>query len=232
MAATISMSKVAVSFTHIIKSSEPAFTVVVQSLVFGQHFPCAVYLSLLPIIGGCGLAAATELNFNMTGFSPTVVALYDRAVDYCRALISCFGYSRMLSFSCKLLDYLPRVNGLCRCWWTGFLGAMISNVAFVFRNIFSKKGMSKAGKNVGGINYYGCLSMMSLVFLTPVAIAVEGPQAWCTGWEAAKLQYGNQLKWLSLALQALLPQQLKILPFINCCTFSKDPISEILMVSI
>jgi solute carrier family 35 protein E1 len=61
------MSKVAVSFTHIIKSAEPAFSVIVQRLLFGQSYPSSVYLSLLPIIGGCGLAAATELNFNMTG---------------------------------------------------------------------------------------------------------------------------------------------------------------------
>lgn len=76
------------------------------------------------------------------------------------------------------------------------MGAMISNVAFVFRNIFSKKGMSKLGKkNVGGMNYYACLSLMSLVFLTPFAFAVEGPKAWATGWKAANLAYGNQVLW-------------------------------------
>lgn len=61
------MSKVAVSFTHIIKSGEPAFSVLVSRFILGETFPPAVYLSLLPIIGGCGLAALTELNFNMTG---------------------------------------------------------------------------------------------------------------------------------------------------------------------
>ncbi|CAN1242866.1 Glucose-6-phosphate/phosphate translocator 1, chloroplastic [Linum perenne] len=121
VAATVSMSKVAVSFTHIIKSGEPAFR---------------VYLSLLPIIGGCALSAATELNFNMTGF----------------------------------------------------MGAMISNLAFVFRNIFSKKGMK--GKSVSGMNYYACLSMLSLLLLTPFAIAVEGPQMWAAGWQTALSQIG------------------------------------------
>jgi solute carrier family 35 protein E1 len=67
VAATVSMSKVAVSFTHIIKSAEPAFSVVIQRLFLGETFSLPVYLSLLPIVGGCGLAAATELNFNMTG---------------------------------------------------------------------------------------------------------------------------------------------------------------------
>ncbi|KAG0619288.1 hypothetical protein M758_4G128900 [Ceratodon purpureus] len=146
VAATVSMSKVAVSFTHIIKSAEPAFSVVIQRFFLGEHFPLPVYLSLLPIVGGCGLAAATELNFNMTGF----------------------------------------------------VGAMISNVAFVFRNIFSKKGMS-SGKNVGGMNYYACLSMMSLVFLTPFAIAVEGPKAWVTGWEAANAAIGPKILWWVVA---------------------------------
>lgn len=65
----MSMSKVAVSFTHIIKSGEPAFSVLVSRFILGETFPPSVYLSLLPIIGGCGLAALTELNFNMTGNS-------------------------------------------------------------------------------------------------------------------------------------------------------------------
>ena len=61
------MSKVAVSFTHIIKSGEPAFSVLVSRFLLGETFPVPVYLSLIPIIGGCALAAVTELNFNMTG---------------------------------------------------------------------------------------------------------------------------------------------------------------------
>ncbi|KAL5578922.1 hypothetical protein UlMin_011364 [Ulmus minor] len=141
VAATVSMSKVAVSFTHIIKSGEPAFSVLVSRFLLGETFPISVYLSLLPIIGGCGLAALTELNFNMTGF----------------------------------------------------MGAMISNLAFVFRNIFSKKGMK--GKSVSGMNYYACLSMMSLLILTPFAIAVEGPKVWAAGWSQAISQIGPHFVW-------------------------------------
>ncbi|WOL10386.1 glucose-6-phosphate/phosphate translocator 2, chloroplastic-like [Canna indica] len=141
VAATISMSKVAVSFTHIIKSGEPAFSVLVSRFLLGETFPMPVYHSLLPIIGGCALAAVTELNFNMIGF----------------------------------------------------MGAMISNLAFVFRNIFSKKGMS--GKSVSGMNYYACLSMLSLLILTPFAIAVEGPQVWAAGWQKAVSQIGPNFVW-------------------------------------
>ncbi|EPS63359.1 hypothetical protein M569_11424, partial [Genlisea aurea] len=139
VAATVSMSKVAVSFTHIIKSSEPAFSVILSKILFGETFPLSVYLSLIPIIGGCALSAVTELNFNLTGF----------------------------------------------------MGAMISNLAFVFRNVFSKKGM----KSVSGMNYYACLSMLSLLILTPFALAVEGPQLWAVGWQKAVSQIGPNFIW-------------------------------------
>ncbi|GAU33453.1 hypothetical protein TSUD_380890 [Trifolium subterraneum] len=145
VAATVSMSKVAVSFTHIIKSGEPAFSVLVSTFLLGEAFPMSVYLSLLPIIGGCALAAITELNFNMIGF----------------------------------------------------MGAMISNLAFVFRNIFSKKGMN--GMSVSGMNYYACLSMMSLLILTPFAIAVEGPKVWAAGWQTAVSQIGPNFVWWVVA---------------------------------
>ncbi|XP_028782785.1 glucose-6-phosphate/phosphate translocator 1, chloroplastic-like [Neltuma alba] len=141
VAATVSMSKVAVSFTHIIKSGEPAFSVLVSRFLLGESFPVPVYLSLVPIIGGCALAAVTELNFNMTGF----------------------------------------------------MGAMISNLAFVFRNIFSKRGMK--GKSVSGMNYYACLSILSLLILAPFAVAVEGPQMWAAGWQTALSQIGPQFVW-------------------------------------
>ncbi|MED6215617.1 glycerol-3-phosphate O-acyltransferase 2, partial [Stylosanthes scabra] len=58
VAATVSMSRVAISFTHIIKSAEPAFSVLLSRLFLRQPFPLLVYLSSLPIIGGCALAAS------------------------------------------------------------------------------------------------------------------------------------------------------------------------------
>ncbi|XP_061345574.1 glucose-6-phosphate/phosphate translocator 2, chloroplastic-like [Gastrolobium bilobum] len=141
VAATVSMSKVAVSFTHIIKSGEPAFSVLVSRFLLGEAFPMQVYLSLMPIIGGCALAAVTELNFNMIGF----------------------------------------------------MGAMISNLAFVFRNIFSKKGMK--GMSVSGMNYYACLSILSLLILTPFSIVVEGPKMWAAGWQTALSNIGPNFVW-------------------------------------
>ncbi|KAE9606346.1 putative sugar phosphate transporter domain-containing protein [Lupinus albus] len=63
------------------------------------------------------------------------------------------------------------------------MGTMISSLAFVLRNISSKKGMRR--KLVSRMNYYACLSILSLVILTPFAMAVEGPQMCAAGYQTA-----------------------------------------------
>ncbi|RWW37058.1 hypothetical protein BHE74_00057881 [Ensete ventricosum] len=151
------MSKVAVSFTHIIKSGEPAFSVLVSRFVLGERFPVPVYLSLVPIIGGCALAALTELNFDMTGSYLPVETLneslsgniYD-ALSYGRIL-----KQLLLSLACD--------------------GLQVTSVS--------------------GMNYYACLSMLSLLILLPFAIGVEGPQLWAAGWHEAISQIGPHFVW-------------------------------------
>ncbi|KAL1195488.1 Xylulose 5-phosphate/phosphate translocator [Cardamine amara subsp. amara] len=136
ISACVSFSKVAVSFTHVIKSAEPVFSVVFSSLL-GDSYPLAVWLSILPIVMGCSLAAVTEVSFNIGGLS----------------------------------------------------GAMISNVGFVLRNIYSKRSL-QSFKEIDGLNLYGCISILSLVYLFPVAIFVEGSH-WVQGYHKAIASVGT-----------------------------------------
>ncbi|KAJ7969264.1 Glucose-6-phosphate/phosphate translocator 1, chloroplastic [Quillaja saponaria] len=130
ISACVSFSKVAVSFTHVIKSSEPVFSVIFSSLL-GDTYPIQVWLSILPIVIGCSLAAVTEVSFNLQGL------------------------------------------------W----GALISNVGFVFRNIYSKRSLQNF-KEVDGLNLYGWITIISLFYLFPVAVVVEGSQ-WIQGYHRA-----------------------------------------------
>ncbi|CAL5340477.1 unnamed protein product [Camellia sinensis] len=130
ISACVSFSKVAVSFTHVIKSSEPVFSVVFSSFL-GDSYPLKVWLSILPIVFGCSLAAITEVSFNFQGL------------------------------------------------W----GALISNVGFVLRNIYSKRSL-QSFKEVNGLNLYGWISIISLLYLFPVAVFVEGSQ-WVVGYQKA-----------------------------------------------
>lgn len=130
ISACVSFSKVAVSFTHVIKSAEPVFSVIFSS-VLGDRYPVQVWLSILPIVLGCSLAAVTEVSFNIQGL------------------------------------------------W----GALISNVGFVLRNIYSKRSLQNF-KEVDGLNLYGWITIVSLFYLFPVAIFVEGSQ-WIPGYYKA-----------------------------------------------
>lgn len=130
IAACISFSNSAVSFTHVIKSSEPVFSVVFSAL-HGQFYPIHVWLSVIPIVAGCGLAAVTEISFSAAG-------LY---------------------------------------------GALISNVGFVLRNIYSKQSLYDF-KHIDGLNLYGWISIVSLIYLLPVAVLIEG-RGWAEGYRTA-----------------------------------------------
>ncbi|KAK6120759.1 hypothetical protein DH2020_045500 [Rehmannia glutinosa] len=136
ISACVSFSKVAVSFTHVIKSAEPVFSVVFSTFL-GDSYPLNVWLSILPIVFGCSLAAVTEVSFNFGGLS----------------------------------------------------GAMISNVGFVLRNIYSKKSL-QSFKEVNGLNLYGWISIISLLYLFPVAVFVEGSQ-WVSGYHKAIATIGK-----------------------------------------
>ena len=68
LAGLLALNYVAVSFTETVKSSAPAFTVVISRLILGQLTGIYVKLSLIPVMGGLALCSANELSFNVIGF--------------------------------------------------------------------------------------------------------------------------------------------------------------------
>ncbi|KAF7028532.1 hypothetical protein CFC21_040435 [Triticum aestivum] len=64
----MSLGKVAVSFTHTVKASEPFFTVLLSAFFLGEVPSPLVLGSLVPIVGGVALASLTEVSFNWVGF--------------------------------------------------------------------------------------------------------------------------------------------------------------------
>ncbi|XP_071722541.1 triose phosphate/phosphate translocator, chloroplastic-like [Rutidosis leptorrhynchoides] len=56
--------------------------------------------------------------------------------------------------------------------WLGFVSAMISNMAFTYRSIYSKKAMT----SMDSTNVYAYISIIALFFCIPPAIFIEGPQ--------------------------------------------------------
>ncbi|KAM8927451.1 solute carrier family 35 member E2B [Pelodytes ibericus] len=65
----VSLKNVAVSFAETVKSSAPIFTVIMSRLILGEYTGMMVNLSLLPVMAGLALCTATEISFNLLGFS-------------------------------------------------------------------------------------------------------------------------------------------------------------------
>ena len=63
----VSMGAGAVSFTYIVKASEPAVSAVLAALT-GSILPATVYLTLLPVMSGVAIASVSELTFTWKSF--------------------------------------------------------------------------------------------------------------------------------------------------------------------
>ncbi|XAR65269.1 hypothetical protein NMG60_11009325 [Bertholletia excelsa] len=83
--------------------------------------------------------------------------------------------------------------------WTGFVSAMISNIAFTYRSIYSKKAMT----GMDSTNVYAYISIIALLFCIPPAIFIEGPQLMQHGFKDAIAKVGlhkflSDLFWIGM----------------------------------
>lgn len=83
--------------------------------------------------------------------------------------------------------------------WTGFISAMISNVAFTYRSIYSKKAMT----GMDSTNVYAYISIIALLFCLPPVIFIEGPQLMQYGFKDAIAKVGlykflSDLFWIGM----------------------------------
>lgn len=70
--------------------------------------------------------------------------------------------------------------------WTGFISAMISNISFTYRSIYSKKAMT----DMDSTNLYAYISIIALIVCIPPAIILEGPQLMKCGFNDAIAKVG------------------------------------------
>eukprot|EP00879_Flechtneria_rotunda_P015024 GHRR01015699.1.p1 GENE.GHRR01015699.1~~GHRR01015699.1.p1 ORF type:complete len:331 (+),score=78.12 GHRR01015699.1:384-1376(+) len=85
--------------------------------------------------------------------------------------------------------------------WAGFNNAMVSNLGMVLRNIYSKKSLNDY-KHIDGINLFGLISIVSLIFCIPAAIFVES-HMWSTAWQTAVYKLGTTQFYQLLGLSGM-----------------------------
>jgi len=79
-AGNIGLKYIFVSYAQIVTATTPLFTVLVTSLFTTTHLKWEIYLSMIPIAGGVGLASWEEADFHLFGFLAIVIATALRAI--------------------------------------------------------------------------------------------------------------------------------------------------------
>ena len=173
VSACVSFSKMAVSFTHVIKAAEPVFSVILTSVFMGESFSAMTYLSLLPIVAGCSLAAMKEVSFSIGGVNG--------------ALISNLGSVLRNVFSKKLLNEFSYIDGINMYALISIISlCYLAPVAYFVEGSTWAAGWSAAasalGSNakfvqllaLGGVFYhlYNQVSYQALTGISPLTFSV------------------------------------------------------------
>jgi solute carrier family 35 protein E1 len=108
----ISFGAGAISFTHIVKATEPVWSALLLGVCFKEILPLPVYLSLVPIIAGVGLASLKELSFTWLSFAAGTLSAVTSAT---KAILSK-----------KVLDGKPMGENLTPANMVRFIGDMFT----------------------------------------------------------------------------------------------------------
>jgi len=164
----ISLNFVPISFMQTIKSSVPAFTVLILSQVMHQQFSFETYISLVPVVGGIGLASYTELSFDMLGF---IAALTASVVTALQSIISGILLGGKKMDPVTLIYYMAPLSAL-----------MILPFAFVFEYeellVWPYMGTSLAAMilSLSGIVAFAlnCSTFLAIKNSSPLTFTVAG----------------------------------------------------------
>ena len=178
--AVLSLGAGAVSFTHIVKASEPVVSAALSAVFLREFLPLPVYLSLLPVIGGVGLASLKELSFSWLAFG---AAMLSNVASASRAILSKVlttaahrgGRNRPLAGKAPSPPCTPPHGSpptFCA----------LPPLAALCQTVMSGKPV---GENLNAANLYAVLTIIAFAMLAPVSLLVEPPTAVRAAWGAA-----------------------------------------------
>merc|ERR1711871_819930 len=102
--AVISLGAGAVSFTHIVKASEPVVSAVLMAIMMNKYFAWQVYASLIPIVGGVAIASASELSFTWLGFIAAMLSNVSSALLTIMSFVMLMPVSILLENPFKVMN--------------------------------------------------------------------------------------------------------------------------------
>lgn len=157
--------------------------------------------------------------FHAAGHASAVIALGAGAVSFAQIVkagepvFTCLLSFLVLGQTFSPLVYaslIPIIGGVALAslkemsfTWVALGGAMVSNLAFASRAVYSKAQMDKpVGENLGAANLYGILTIFAFLLSMPFFLYYELPQL-PAAWAAAVAAKGELWMWRQLFLDGL-----------------------------
>jgi len=145
----VSIGSGTVSFTHIVKASEPFFSSLVSIVLFGTWMKPKVYATLIPIVGGVSYACLNERSFSWLAFSSALgsniafayravvskAAMSSNSIGYNINSVNLFGVITLLAFLISIsIAYIGEGMSFFRIWRNILLGSDLDsseNIVFI-----------------------------------------------------------------------------------------------------
>jgi drug/metabolite transporter (DMT)-like permease len=108
----IALGAGAVSFTQVVKASEPAFTAAISAIFFKEFLPWQSYTALIPVMIGVSMASVTELSFSWFCLGAGVMANIFAAARGTTYHYNKVLYSFAIIYNVSILTKIPCV---CTC---------------------------------------------------------------------------------------------------------------------
>lgn len=194
----MSFAAVAISLTHTVKTLEPAFNVVMSQLFMGKRHLRSFRTHAEPGILWWSSGPLASAAAYRTHESPIVLIM-----DVPPPAPS--GTSTPLPVIASLIPIMVGVSLASASElsfnWLGFNTAMLSNLTFGVRAVFSKKAMQTI-KNLDSTAIYAYTTLISMLICVPLALIIEGPHL-MAGMHAAIAKVGATTFYSSLAMVGL-----------------------------
>lgn len=132
--------------------------------LLGQTFIPAVWLSLVPIVAGCSMAAMKEISFSWSGFN------FAMSSNVAFVLRNIYSTKYLKAFKVREQAWGPHPRSDRSRTEPGVIVA--------------------PAQEIDGINQYAWISIMAFIYEIPLAIFFEGAK-WAPLWDAACLSLGG-----------------------------------------
>lgn len=151
----VSMGAGAMSFTYIVKASEPAVSAALSAVTLKSFLPLPVYLTLIPVMGGVALSSVSELDFSWKSFN---YAMLSNVASASRGIVAKKTISKRLGRNMNAMNLYAVL--------TLFSSVLLLPVTILLEGSVFPKTVGNLFATGKGVSYFAQLFLSAIFYYT------------------------------------------------------------------